>query len=108
MFSTPLICSSKGAITLFNTVWALAPLYEVDTRTVGGAISGYCVIGILIRPMTPRMTITMEITVDSTGLLINLSNFIVLVVLFVDFYFTSVRRFGRLSCDGWLPTGLRR
>ena len=41
MFSTPLICSSSGAITLFSTVWALAPVYDVLTCTVGGAISGY-------------------------------------------------------------------
>ena len=78
MFSTPLICSSRGAITLFSTVWAFAPVYDVLTCTVGGAMSGYWVTGMDTRPRIPKMTIMMEITVESTGRLINLSNFIVL------------------------------
>ena len=76
MFSTPLICSSNGAMTEFNTVDALAPVYVALTDTVGGAMSGYWVIGNVANPIAPRMTIKMEITVDSTGRLINLSNFI--------------------------------
>jgi hypothetical protein len=46
------------------------------TDTVGGAMSGYCVIGSVANPIAPKMTIRIEITVDSTGRLINLSNFI--------------------------------
>jgi hypothetical protein len=38
-------------------------------------MSGYWVIGSVARPISPRITIRMEITVDSTGRLINLSNF---------------------------------
>ena len=38
---------------------------------VGGAIFGYCSMGSDINPKIPRMTIITEITVDNTGLLIN-------------------------------------
>ena len=91
MFSTPLIWSSKGAITLFNTVCALAPVYVALTDTVGGAISGYWVTGKEIKPRKPKMTIKMEITVESTGRFINLSNFMFFVFtrqkrIFVLFY----------------------
>ena len=84
MFSTPLICSSRGAITEFNTVDALAPVYVALTDTVGGAMSGYCVIGSVANPIAPRITIKMGITVDSTGRLMNLSNFIRLSKLLVE------------------------
>ena len=43
---------------------------------VGGAMLGYCSIGSDTKPMTPRITTRIEITVESTGRLINLSNFI--------------------------------
>ena len=42
---------------------------------VGGAMSGYWVTGSVARPMKPRMTSRMEITVDSTGRLMNLDKF---------------------------------
>ena len=35
------IAPLEEQITLFSTVWALAPVYDVLTCTVGGAISGY-------------------------------------------------------------------
>ena len=76
MPSAPLIDSSRGAITELSTACALAPLYVVDTWMVGGAMSGYWVIGIDTRPMIPSSTMNIEITVDSTGRLINLSSFI--------------------------------
>ncbi len=70
----PLIDSSRGAITELRTAWALAPLYVVLTEIVGGARSGYCVIGRLIRPIRPKRTMNIDITVESTGRLINVSN----------------------------------
>ena len=76
MFSTPLICSSSGVTTLFKTVSAFAPVYEVETRTVGGAMSGYCSIGRLNKQITPNMTIIMEITEDKTGRSIKVLNMI--------------------------------
>ncbi len=82
MPSTPFICSSSGASTEFNTVSALAPVYEARTIMVGGAMLGYCSIGSEIRPITPRMTIKMDITVDSTGRFMKLSNLI--VSLYID------------------------
>ncbi|EJX05641.1 hypothetical protein EVA_06250 [gut metagenome] len=39
-------------------------------------MSGYWVIGNDIKPKNPKMTIKIDITVESTGRLINLSNFI--------------------------------
>ena len=48
---------------------------------VGGAMFGYCSIGSDTKPNTPRMTTTIEITVESTGRRINLSNFILLSYL---------------------------
>ena len=84
MPSTPLICSSSGASTELSTVSALAPVYEARTMMVGGAMFGYCSIGSDMSPMNPRITITMEITVESTGRLINLSNFMDLSLLFLS------------------------
>lgn len=43
---------------------------------VGGAMLGYCSIGSDTKPMTPNMTMRIEITVESTGRFIKLSNFI--------------------------------
>lgn len=76
MPSTPLICSSSGASTELSTVSELAPVYEARTMMVGGAMFGYCSIGSDTKPSTPRITTKIEITVESTGRLINLSNFI--------------------------------
>ena len=45
MFSTPLICSSRGSATWFCSVSALAPGYWALTVTVGGTISGYWATG---------------------------------------------------------------
>ena len=74
MFSTPLILSSRGVMTEFNTVCASAPVYDVDTIIVGGAMSGYCSIGRLTSPIVPSSTKNMEITVESTGRFMNLEN----------------------------------
>jgi hypothetical protein len=78
MPSTPLICSSKGTITLVNTTSALAPEYAADTTTVGGAISGYWVIGSSMSPIIPKITNMTDITVDNTGLSMNV--FIIFLV----------------------------
>jgi len=51
--------------------------HVVVTDIVGGAMSGNCVMGSDARPMIPSSTMNIEITVDSTGLLIKVSNFIV-------------------------------
>ena len=71
--------SSRGASTEFFTVSASAPIYEVNTDTVGGAISGYCSMGSVTRPMNPRMTMRMEITVESTG---RLMKFVKVMIFF--------------------------
>src|ERR1700683_3589389 len=67
MFSTPLTCCSIGAATVSATTVAFAPGYEVDTRTVGGVICGYCAMGKSCDAIRPMRTMTMEITHAHTG-----------------------------------------
>src|SRR5260370_31533710 len=67
MFSTPLTCCSMGAATVSATTWALAPGYDADTSTVGGAISGYCATGRVNRAMPPANTTTMDSTEAKMG-----------------------------------------
>ena len=79
MFSTPLTASSIGVATERATTSALAPGYEAVTCTVGGAISGNCVIGRSMSDMIPSNNKRMEITVERTGLLINVLSMIVVL-----------------------------
>src|SRR6516225_8896052 len=67
MFSTPLTCCSMGAATVSATTWALAPGYDADTSTVGGAISGYCATGRVSMAMPPPSTTTMDSTEAKIG-----------------------------------------
>src|SRR5436305_10433789 len=69
MFSTPLTCCSMGAATVSATTCALAPGYDADTSTVGGAISGYWAIGRVNRAMLPPSTTTIDSTEAKIGLL---------------------------------------
>ena len=43
-------------------------------------MSGYCSIGSVTSPISPRMTISTEITVDSTGRFMNVVNVITVFV----------------------------
>src|SRR5437763_2240255 len=67
MFSTPLICSSRGATTVEATTSALAPGYCPVTLMIGGAISGYCAIGSRANATAPRITKTIERTEAKMG-----------------------------------------
>src|SRR5437588_11748838 len=67
MFSTPLICCSMGAATVSATTWALAPGYDADTSTVGGAISGYWATGNVNSAMLPPRVMTMDSTEAKIG-----------------------------------------
>src|SRR5437667_6185777 len=67
MFSTPLICSSIGAITVVATTSALAPGYWPLTLMIGGTISGYCAIGRRMNDTPPRMMNTIESTEAKIG-----------------------------------------
>src|SRR5262245_48422238 len=67
MPSTPLTCCSIGAATVSATTCALAPGYEAETSTVGGAISGYCASGSVKRAMVPPSTITIDSTDAKIG-----------------------------------------
>ena len=80
--STPLRDSSRGTMTLFSTVSALAPVYVADTRTVGGAMLGNCSIGNWISPNMPSATINTEMTPASMGRSIKV--FTVMTLKFYD------------------------
>ena len=65
--STPLIASSNGITTLFLTVSALAPGYDAQTLIAGGAMSGYRSTGKVKTDNTPKITITMLMTIANKG-----------------------------------------
>src|SRR5256714_6471390 len=67
MFSTPLICSSIGAITVVATTSALAPGYWPLTLMIGGTISGYCAIGRRMNDTPPKMMNTIDSTEAKIG-----------------------------------------
>jgi hypothetical protein len=52
----------------------LAPGYSAITFTLGGDMDGNCVTGNPIIANTPRNTMMSEMTIDRTGLCINLLN----------------------------------
>jgi hypothetical protein len=54
--------------TACSTFTALAPLNNVVTCTIGGVISGYLEMGILLNVINPMMTMRMEITIATIGL----------------------------------------
>ena len=67
MSSTPFMASSSGTMTLFSTVSALAPGYDVVTSTVGGAMFGNCSTGSPDSDMMPNSIIATDITMERTG-----------------------------------------
>src|ERR1700735_212698 len=70
MPGVPFTCSSIGVATVCSTVSASAPVYEADTETLGGDISGYWSTARLSRQISPAITNTSDITIAVTGLLI--------------------------------------
>src|SRR5579871_5004271 len=74
----PLIACSSGMITDSVSVFALAPGYDADTITIGGAIDGNCEVGSVLMASTPMKMITNDNTIASTGLFINALNILLL------------------------------
>jgi hypothetical protein len=70
----PLIALSRGMITDLIINSPLAPGYSAVTFTLGGDMVGNCVTGNPIIANTPRNTMMSEMTIDRTGLCINLLN----------------------------------
>src|SRR5690606_32641961 len=70
-----------GTITLSRTVAALAPGKLAETWTVGGAISGYWVVGREVIPKMPNINMIMETTLDRTGRSIN---FLIMVPFYLN------------------------
>ena len=64
-----------GVATACVTVCASAPGYEAEILTTGGTICGYWSTGSSARPMAPTMTMTIESTVEKTGLSMKKSAF---------------------------------
>src|ERR1700692_1777245 len=67
MLSTPFICCSIGVATACDRVLASAPGYVAVTRISGGTILGNCEVGSDTSDTTPRMTVTMAITIATIG-----------------------------------------
>src|SRR6185436_16877387 len=69
MSSTPLICCSSGVATDCSIVCASAPVYVVLTIICGGTMSGNWATGNPAIATNPTITVTMAITIATTGLL---------------------------------------
>src|ERR1700730_278001 len=67
MLSTPLISCSIGVATVFDTTSADAPANEAVTSTVGGAISGYSLIGSARNDMAPTSVRMIAMTAANIG-----------------------------------------
>src|SRR5215813_6524219 len=67
MLSTPLICSSSGAATVFATVSGLAPGNNAVTTTDGGTTSGYSEIGSCGIAIKPARKMAIEMTPAKIG-----------------------------------------
>lgn len=78
------MASSRGTMTLFSTVSAFAPGYDVVTSTVGGAIFGNCSTGSLMRAINPSNNIPADMTIDRTGRSINVFTVILYCLLFFN------------------------
>ena len=67
MFSTPLICSSRGVATASEITRGFAPGYTARTTTEGGTTSGYSLIGSPNMAIRPAMKITIDTTAAKIG-----------------------------------------
>src|ERR1700722_14858562 len=67
MLSTPFICCSIGVATACVRVFASAPGDVAGTRISGGTIFGNCEVGSDASDTTPRMTVTMAMTIATIG-----------------------------------------
>jgi hypothetical protein len=76
----PFTCVSIAVVVVCSTVCASAPVKMPDIETTGGVISGYCAIGRLVIEIRPTATITTDMTMDVTGLLINTSAIIFFIL----------------------------
>src|SRR6476620_7317777 len=70
----PLIDCSNGMITDSAKDLALAPGYDAETITTGGATSGNCEVGNVLMASNPIKRITNDKTMERTGLWMNLLN----------------------------------
>src|ERR1700692_2409267 len=66
-FSTPLICCSRGVMTVSAMVFGEAPGYWPLTTTVGGTISGYSLMGSAGMASSPATVIKIASTVAKIG-----------------------------------------
>jgi hypothetical protein len=76
MPGTPFIALSIGVATVLAHTSAFAPVYLAVTTTDGGTISGNCVTGSPIQARTPTSVMSKDITNESIGLFIKISNMI--------------------------------
>jgi hypothetical protein len=76
MPQAPLMDCSSGMITDSANDLALAPGYDADTMTIGGAIEGNCDVGSVLIANTPMKIITSDKMMAKTGLFMNLLNIV--------------------------------
>ena len=72
----PLMALSNGITTALIINSPLAPGYSAVIFTLGGDMDGNCVTGNCNTATTPSKVIISDITMDSTGLCINLLNIV--------------------------------
>ena len=87
---TPFKALSNGITTALIISSALAPGYSATIFTLGGEIEGNCVTGNCIKDNTPNSTITNDITIENTGLLISF------LIMFFS-YFIDKASFAEIS-----------
>ena len=100
MPGTPLMFSSNGCTTAFMMVLASAPVYDVETRTVGGAMFGYCSMGSVLMQIKPTSVMTIAIAHAITYLLIKMFPFMV----YFSFFDASGNNTCSPSCTLFAPT----
>lgn len=67
MPAAPLICSSRGVVTVLSTISAPAPIYWVDTWTWGGTSGGYWAMGSTSIQMAPAKIMTNAMDMANIG-----------------------------------------
>src|SRR3954454_2257565 len=74
MYGTPLMACSRITSVESIRILALAPGYEIETRTVGGATSGNWEIGSILIDRPPMNRMSREMTMANAGRCRNLAN----------------------------------
>src|SRR4030081_2339714 len=64
---TPFTAFSNGSVICCSMISALAPVYDVRTFITAGSIAGYSLTPRKVKPIPPKIIMTMEQTMANTG-----------------------------------------